>query len=191
MSHQPCAIVGVGQTHHKKPPLATSRSAAWSARRRPRALDDAEMTWADIDAVVIGKAPDLFEGVMKPELYLADALGARGQADVPRAHRGLGRRHHGHRRARTSSRPARHERVLAVACEKQSRGQRAVRASAAGKGASHRRRRRVRAVHPRVHRAHAARPTYIGWMVAVKDRLNALKNPYAHLQARRHLASRR
>ena len=37
------------------------------------------MTWADIDAVVIGKAPDMFEGVMMPELYLADALGAVGK----------------------------------------------------------------------------------------------------------------
>ena len=43
------------------------------------ALADAEMTWADIDAVVIGKAPDFFEGVMMPELYLADALGAVGK----------------------------------------------------------------------------------------------------------------
>ena len=44
-----------------------------------RALDDAEMTWKDIDAVVIGKAPDTFEGVMMPELYLADALGGAGK----------------------------------------------------------------------------------------------------------------
>ena len=44
-----------------------------------RALDDAHMTMADIDAVVLGKAPDLFEGVMKPELYLSDALGAVGK----------------------------------------------------------------------------------------------------------------
>ncbi len=44
-----------------------------------RALDDAGMTWSDIDAVVIGKAPDFFEGVMMPELYLADALGAVGK----------------------------------------------------------------------------------------------------------------
>ena len=43
------------------------------------ALDDAGMTWADIDAVVIGKAPDMFEGVVMPELYLADALGAVGK----------------------------------------------------------------------------------------------------------------
>ena len=63
-----------------------------------RALDDAQMTMADIDAVVLGKAPDLFEGVMKPELYLSDALGAAGQADVPGAHRRIGRRHHRRRR---------------------------------------------------------------------------------------------
>ncbi|MEZ5140588.1 MAG: hypothetical protein R2711_17970 [Acidimicrobiales bacterium] len=37
------------------------------------------MTWADIDAVVIGKAPDFFEGVMMPELFLADALGCTGK----------------------------------------------------------------------------------------------------------------
>ena len=37
------------------------------------------MDWADIDAVVIGKAPDMFEGVMMPELYLAPALGAVGK----------------------------------------------------------------------------------------------------------------
>ena len=37
------------------------------------------MTWSDIDAVVIGKAPDFFEGVMMPELFLADALGATGK----------------------------------------------------------------------------------------------------------------
>ncbi len=28
---------------------------------------------------MIGKAPDLFEGVMMPELFLADALGAVGK----------------------------------------------------------------------------------------------------------------
>jgi acetyl-CoA C-acetyltransferase len=44
-----------------------------------RALEDASMDWSDIDAVVIGKAPDMFEGVMMPELYLAPALGAVGK----------------------------------------------------------------------------------------------------------------
>jgi len=78
MSTRPCAIVGVGQTHHKSRRLDVSfgglvREAVF------RALDDAHMTMADIDAVVLGKAPDLFEGVMKPELYLSDALGAVGK----------------------------------------------------------------------------------------------------------------
>ena len=41
-----------------------------------RALADAGLGFDDIDAVVVGKAPDLFEGVMMPELFLAEALGA-------------------------------------------------------------------------------------------------------------------
>src|SRR6478672_11506749 len=78
MAHEPCAIVGVGQTHHKSRRWDVSlgglvREAA------TRALDDAQLDWRDIDAVVLGKAPDLFEGVMKPELYLTDALGAHGK----------------------------------------------------------------------------------------------------------------
>jgi acetyl-CoA C-acetyltransferase len=78
MAHQPCAIVGIGQTHHKSRRWDVSlgglvREAA------SRALEDAQMDWADIDAVVLGKAPDLFEGIMKPELYLTDALGAAGK----------------------------------------------------------------------------------------------------------------
>ena len=34
------------------------------------------MTLDEIDAIVVGKAPDLFEGVMMPELFLAESLGA-------------------------------------------------------------------------------------------------------------------
>ena len=77
------------------------------------------MTWTDIDAVVIGKAPDIFEGVMMPELYLADALGARRQADVPRAHRRL-RRRLDRLVAASLVQAGIHERVLTVAFEKQS-----------------------------------------------------------------------
>ena len=73
-----CAVVGVGQTHHAK--VRDDVSLAGLLREAAlRALDDAEMTWRDIDAVVIGTAPDSFEGVMMPELYLADALGAAGK----------------------------------------------------------------------------------------------------------------
>ena len=69
----PTAVVGVGQTHHK----SRRRDVSFGGLVREavfRALDDAEMTMSDIDAVVLGKAPDLFEGVMKPE-----------QAEVDRA----------------------------------------------------------------------------------------------------------
>src|SRR5918997_4579215 len=73
-----CAVVGVGQTHHTK--VRDDVSLAGLLREAgQRALEDAEMTWRDIDAVVIGTAPDSFEGVMMPELYLADALGAAGK----------------------------------------------------------------------------------------------------------------
>src|SRR4029078_10740734 len=72
------AVVGVGQTVHRTARKDVSmrdlvREAAGEA------LDDAGMPYADVDAVVIGKAPDMFEGVAMPELYLADALGAVGK----------------------------------------------------------------------------------------------------------------
>src|SRR5262249_60672349 len=72
---RPVAVVGVGQTHH------TSRrsdvSIAGLVREAiDRALADAGLAHEDIDAVVIGKAPDMLEGVMQPEQYLAGALGA-------------------------------------------------------------------------------------------------------------------
>ena len=73
-----CAVVGIGQTKYGA--KRTDVSMAGLVREAAlRALEDAEMTWEDIDAVVIGKAPDMFEGVMMPELYLADALGAAGK----------------------------------------------------------------------------------------------------------------
>ena len=73
-----CAVIGVGQTRHASG--RTDVSIAGLVREAAmRALEDAAMEWSDIDAVVIGKAPDMFEGVMMPELYLADALGAAGK----------------------------------------------------------------------------------------------------------------
>src|SRR5437868_6879371 len=78
MAKERVAVIGIGQTKHQ----ATRGDVSMAGLVREaaaRALADAEMTWADIDAVVIGKAPDFFEGVMMPELYLADALGAAGK----------------------------------------------------------------------------------------------------------------
>jgi acetyl-CoA C-acetyltransferase len=62
-----CAVVGIGQTPHRARREDVSlpglvREAA------ERALLDAELRWRDIDAVVIGTAPDMFEGVMMPEV---------------------------------------------------------------------------------------------------------------------------
>src|SRR4051812_17460609 len=72
------AVVGIGQTKYAAKRQDVS-IAGLLREAAVRALDDAGMTWSDIDAVVIGKAPDMFEGVMMPELYLADALGAVGK----------------------------------------------------------------------------------------------------------------
>jgi acetyl-CoA C-acetyltransferase len=178
MAHQPCAIVGIGQTHHKSRRWDVSlgglvREAA------SRALEDAHMDWADIDAVVLGKAPDLFEGIMKPELYLTDALGAAGKP-MFRVHTagsvggatGIVASH--------LIESGRHPRVLALGYQKQSEGN-AQFALGSGKGAS------LGAggafapfMRSYIYRSGA--PTDVGPMVAVKDRQNAMKNPYAHLR---------
>ena len=73
-----CAVIGIGQTKHRESRRDLSlpglvRDAAL------RALQDADMTWKDIDSIVLGTAPDMFEGVMMPELWLSDALGAAGK----------------------------------------------------------------------------------------------------------------
>src|SRR5262245_63977233 len=73
-----CGVIGIGQTKYdaKRPDVSMPGLVREAA---VRALEDAGLTFADIDAVVIGKAPDMFEGVMMPELSLADALGAAGK----------------------------------------------------------------------------------------------------------------
>ncbi len=178
MARQPAAIVGIGQTQHKSKRWDVSlgglvREAA------SRALGDAEMDWADIDAVVIGKAPDLFEGVMKPELYLADALGATNKP-MFRVHTagsvggttGIVASH--------LVEAGRHKRVLAVGYQKQSEGNAQFalgqgKGAALGAGGSF-------APFMRAYIQRHGAPPDVGPMVAVKDRLNALKNPYAHLK---------
>jgi len=73
-----CAVIGIGQTVAKS--KREDVSIAGLVREAAlMALEDAGLTFADIDAVVVGKAPDMFEGVMMPELYLAGALGAVGK----------------------------------------------------------------------------------------------------------------
>jgi acetyl-CoA C-acetyltransferase len=178
MTHQPAAIIGVGQTKHAKA-RADLSMIGLCREAADRALEDAGLTYRDIDAVVIGKAPDAFEGVMQPELFLADGLGATGKPML-RVHTA------GSVGGSTAIVAAHlveagiHKRVLAVAWEKQSEGN-AQWGLAGGKsggiGAGG-------AFAPFIQRyiKRSGAPEYIGWMVAVKDRLNALKNPYAHLQ---------
>jgi len=178
MAHQPCAIVGIGQTHHKSRRWDVSLGGLVREAAR-RALDDAEMDWDDIDAVVIGKAPDLFEGVMKPELYLTDALGAHGKP-MFRVHTagsvgcttGIVAAHH--------VETGRHTRVMAVGYQKQSEGN-AQFALGSGRGASLGAGGAF-APYMRSYMYRTGAPADVGPMVAVKDRKNALKNPYAHLK---------
>ena len=174
----PVAVVGVGQTHHK----TRRRDVSVGGMVREavfRALEDAQMTMEDIDAVVLGKAPDLFEGIMKPELYLSDALGAVGKP-MFRVHTAGSVGGTTGIVAASHVQAGKHKRVLAVAFEKQSEGN-AQFALGSGKGAS------LGAggafapfIRSYIHRSRA--PEHIGWKVAVKDRQNALKNPYAHLK---------
>jgi len=174
----PVAVVGVGQTYHK----TRRRDVSVGGMVREavfRALEDAQMTMDDIDAVVLGKAPDLFEGIMKPELYLSDALGAVGKP-MFRVHTAGSVGGTTGIVAASHVQSGKHRRVLAVAFEKQSEGN-AQFALGSGKGAS------LGAggafapfIRAYIHRSRA--PEHIGWKVAVKDRLNALKNPYAHLK---------
>ncbi|HZB32154.1 MAG TPA: thiolase domain-containing protein [Streptosporangiaceae bacterium] len=178
----PCAVIGVGQTRYRTKRLDVS-IAGLVREAALRALEDAGLTFADIDAVVMGKAPDLFEGVMMPEAYLADALGARGKP-VMRVHTA------GSVGGSTGIVAAGlinggvHDRVLVVAWEKQSESNATWALTThppynaslvVGAGGYF-------APHIRAYIRRSGAPDHIGTLVAVKDRRNALKNPYAHLR---------
>lgn len=177
-----CAVIGVGQTKHAQ--KRGDLSLAGLCREAVlRALEDAELTFRDIDAVVVGKAPDMFEGVMMPELYLAEALGAVGKPML--------RVHTAGSVGGSTALVAAHlvqagvrRRVLAVAFEKQSESEAMWALSpklpfqpplVAGAGGYF-------APIVRAYLKRSGAPEEVGMLVAVKDRQNALKNPYAHLQ---------
>lgn len=181
MSGNRAAVLGTGQTHH----VARREDVSIAGLVREaadRALADAELEWADIDAVVVGKAPDMFEGVMMPELYLADALGAVGKP--------LFRVHTAGSVGGSTSVVATHlvqagvhKRVLTVAFEKQSESNAMWALSikmpfaqplVAGAGGYF-----APIVRGYIRKSQA--PMDTGGRVVVKDRLNAVKNPYAHL----------
>jgi len=177
-----CGVIGIGQTKYDAKRIDVSmpgllREAAL------RALDDAGLTFKDIDAVVIGKAPDTFEGVMLPENYLSDAVGATGKP-LLRVHTAGSVGGSTANVAMSLIQAGIHDRVLAIAWEKQSESNAmwglslsppfsvAVVAGAGGYFAP--------LIHAYIQRSGAPEDT--GIRTALKDRLNALKNPLAHLQ---------
>jgi acetyl-CoA C-acetyltransferase len=179
---RPVAVVGVGQTHH------TSRRSDVNIAGLVReavdlALKDAGLEHKDIDAVVIGKAPDMLEGVAQPEQFLAGAVGAH-MKPLLRVHTA------GSVGASTALTAVTHvasglyDRVLTIAFEKQSEGNAMWALSpnmpftaplVAGAGGFF-------APYCRAYIARTGCPPHIGPMVAANARANAGRNEYAHLR---------
>ena len=179
---RPVAVVGVGQTHH------TSRRSDVNIAGLVReavdlALKDAGLEHKDIDAVIIGKAPDMLEGVAQPEQFLAGAIGAH-MKPLLRVHTA------GSVGASTALTAVTHvasglyERVLTIAFEKQSEGNAMWALSpnmpftpplVAGAGGFF-------APYCRAYIARTGCPPHIGPMVAANARANAGRNEYAHLR---------
>jgi acetyl-CoA C-acetyltransferase len=177
-----CGVIGIGQTKYDAKRIDVSMPGLLREAVL-RALEDAELTFDDIDAVVIGKAPDLFEGVMLPENYLADAVGAVGKP-LLRVHTAGSVGGSTAIVAMSLVEAGIHDRVLTVSWEKQSESNAmwaltiappfgvAVVAGAGGYFAP-----LIRAYIQR-----SGAPEDTGIRTALKDRQNALKNPYAHIQ---------
>ena len=179
---RPVAVVGVGQTHHGARRADVSipglvREAV------DRALADAGLEHKDIDAVVIGKAPDMLEGVCQPEQFLVGALGGH-MKPVLRVHTA------GSVGASTAITAVTHvasglyDRVLTIAFEKQSEGNAMWALSpnmpfttpmVAGAGGFF-------APYCRAYIRKTGAPAHIGAMVAANARDNATRNEYAHLR---------
>jgi acetyl-CoA C-acetyltransferase len=176
------AVIGIGQTKYDAKRIDVSQ-VGLIREAALRALEDSGLTWADIDAVVLGKAPDMFEGVMMPELFLAEALGGAGKPML-RVHTAGSVGGTTAIVAASLVQAGIHERVLTVAYEKQSESNamwalsikmpfsQALVAGAGGYFAP--------LIRGYMERSKAPEDT--GIRVALKDRQNALKNPYAHLK---------
>jgi acetyl-CoA C-acetyltransferase len=178
---RPVAVVGVGQTKHAA--RRSDHSIMGLVREAvDRALADAGLEHKDIDAVVIGKAPDMLEGVAQPEQMLVGALGAHMKPMI-RVHTA------GSVGASTAITAATHvqsglyDRVLTVAFEKQSEGNAMWALSpsmpftpplVAGAGGFF-------APYCRAYVMKTGAPAHIGPMIAANARENAGRNQYAHL----------
>lgn len=175
------AVVGIGQTNYEAKRLDLSMPGLLREAAE-KALADAGCEWKDIDAVIVGKAPDLFEGVMMPELFLIDAIGG-AYKPMLRVHTAGSVGGSTGIVAASMVQAGIHDRVLCVAYEKQSESNATWAlsismpfslATVAGAGGYF-----APLVRGYIRRSGAPEDT--GIRVAVKDRQNALLNPLAHL----------
>jgi acetyl-CoA C-acetyltransferase len=178
------AIVGTGQTAHSRRRLDVSQ-AGLAREAALAALEDAGLTIADIDSIVIASGPALFGAVNFPEKWLVDGLGAKYKS-VVRVTSGGGTGLAGALAGMNQIQGGFARRVLVVAYDKLSEG--ALQASIStlydpfwgrefavgimGFSAAYWRARMDRLGHTEEAAA----------MVAVKNRKNAMLNPKAHVK---------
>lgn len=178
------AIVGAGQTNHAR--RRTDVSQVGLAREAVvRALEDAQLTMDDIDSVVVCTGPVLFAAMNQPEKWLVDAIGARLKP-VVRVTSGGGTGLAGALAAVNQVRGGFADRVLVVAYDKLSEGAlqysistlydpfwgREFAVGIMGFSAAYWRARMELLGHSEEAAA----------MVSVKNRKNAMLNPYAHVR---------
>ncbi len=176
------AVVGIGQTKYQTKHKTVSvaglvRDAAL------KALQDAELTWDDIDAVIVGKAPDMFEGMIMPELYLTDALGCNGKPML-RVHTAGSVGGSTAIVAASYVQSGTFKRILTVTYEKQSESNAMWALSNAQPFSVHLNAGAGGFFAPiiREYMRRTKAPSDAGIKVAVKDRLHGARNPLAHLQ---------
>ena len=73
------AVIGAGMTLFRRRMLETGRELSYEASKM--ALDSAGMTMKDIQSVVIGTAPDAFDGVHMKGEYLLEGAGGIGRSN--------------------------------------------------------------------------------------------------------------
>src|SRR5262249_53648368 len=73
MSRRKVAVVGAGMTKFMRRALESPKELAWLAAKS--ALDSAGMKLNQIDCVVLGSAPDAFDGLHMKGEYLSDGCG--------------------------------------------------------------------------------------------------------------------
>ncbi|QKR00070.1 thiolase domain-containing protein [Metallosphaera tengchongensis] len=77
LKYRKVAAIGAGMTPFRRRFLETPQELAWEASRK--ALEEANLELKDIDCVVIGSAPDAFDGVHMKGEYLAHGSGGTGR----------------------------------------------------------------------------------------------------------------